>query len=29
VAFFGLYFLVTDTVSSWFITKLIDFGKTH
>jgi preprotein translocase subunit SecE len=29
VALFGCYFLITDTVASWFITKLIDFGKTH
>ena len=29
VAFFGLYFLLTDSVASWIITKLIDFGKIH
>jgi preprotein translocase SecE subunit len=29
VAFFGLFFLGTDSVAGWFITKLIDFGKSH
>jgi preprotein translocase subunit SecE len=29
VAFFGLFFLGTDSLASWFIGKLIDFGKSH
>jgi preprotein translocase subunit SecE len=29
VAVFGFYFLITDSVASWIITKLINFGKTH
>ena len=29
VAFFGLFFLGTDTVASWFMTQLIEFGKSH
>ena len=27
VAFFGLFFLGTDSVASWFIDKLIEFGS--
>jgi|SRR5215831_2433374 len=29
VAFFGFYFLVTDSLAGRFITWLINYGKTH
>jgi preprotein translocase subunit SecE len=29
VAFFGLFFLGTDSLAGWLIGKLIDFGKSH